>query len=208
MGRRFAELAFTPKVKEQQKLHGSRQQYERVEQAGRSDQRLGPQEKAFLRERDEFYMATVSETGWPYVQYRGGARGFLHVLDDRTLGFADLSGNRQYISVGNLQNDNRVALFLMDYPNQQRLKILGRVKTFENDDAARELIAKLKIPGESTPAERALVIEVEGFDWNCPQHIIPRYTQEELSEILAPVRARLNALEAENAELRKAAGKK
>lgn len=208
MGRRFAELAFTPKVKEQQELHNSRRQYEHVEQAGRSDRQLGPQEQAFIRERDEFYMATVSETGWPYIQYRGGARGFLHVTDDRTLGFADLRGNKQYISVGNLYHDTRVALFLMDYPNQQRLKIFGRVKIYEGDEAARELIRKLKSPGESTPVERAIVIDVEAFDWNCPQHITPRYTQEELADIIEPVRVRLRELEAENAELRKAAAKR
>lgn len=208
MGRRFAELAFTPKVKEQQELHNSRRQYEHVEQAGRSDRQLGPQEQAFIRERDEFYMATVSETGWPYIQYRGGARGFLHVTDDRTLGFADLRGNKQYISVGNLYHDTRVALFLMDYPNQQRLKILGRAKIHEGDDAARELIRKLKSPGETSPVERAIVIDVEAFDWNCPQHITPRYTQEELADIIEPVRVRLRELEAENAELRKAAAKR
>ena len=207
MGRRFAELAFTPKVKEQQQLHDSRQQYEHVEQAGRPDRKLGPQEQAFIRQRDEFYLATVSETGWPYIQYRGGAKGFLHVIDDHTLGFADLRGNKQYISVGNLQHDSRVALFLMDYPAQQRLKIFGRTKIYEGDDTARQLIRKLNSPGETTPAERAIVIDVEAFDWNCPQHITPRYTQEELVDILAPIRARLSDLEAENAELKKSVAK-
>jgi uncharacterized protein len=207
MGRRFAELAFTPKVKEQQQIHDSRKQYEHVEQAGRPDIQLGPQEQAFIRQRDEFYMATISETGWPYIQYRGGAKGFLRVMDDRTLGFVDLRGNRQYISVGNLNHDNRVAVFLMDYPNQRRLKIFGRVKIYEGDDTARELIPELISPGETTPPERAIVIDVEAFDWNCPQHITPRYTQEELADILAPVRIRLAELEAENAELRRAGRK-
>jgi predicted pyridoxine 5'-phosphate oxidase superfamily flavin-nucleotide-binding protein len=208
MGRRFAELAFTSKVKEQQQLHDSREQYEHVEQTGRLDSQLGPQEKAFIQQRDEFYIATVSETGWPYIQYRGGARGFLHVVDDRTLGFADLRGNKQYISIGNLQHDSRVALFLMDYPAQRRLKIFGRARIHEGDQKARELIQKLNSPDETTPAERAIMIDVEAFDWNCPQHITPRYTQEELIDILAPMRARLRDLEAENAELRKSRLKK
>ena len=207
MGRRFAELAFTPKVKEQQELHNSRRQYEHVEQAGRPDLHLSPEEQEFIRQRDEFYMATVSETGWPYIQYRGGERGFLRVIDDHTLGFADLRGNKQYISIGNLNHDSRVALFLMDYPNQQRLKIFGRVKIYEGDETARELIRKLNSAGETTPAERAIMIDVEAFDWNCPQHITPRYTQEEITDLLAPVRERLSELEAENAALRKSAAK-
>ena len=126
MGRRFAEIAFTPLVKEQQKRRGSRQVYERVEKSAEPGDTLGVMERAFIRERDGFYMASVSETGWPYIQFRGGRKGFLHVLDGKTIGFADLRGNTQYISVGNLHHDDRVALFLMDYPTQSRLKILGR----------------------------------------------------------------------------------
>ena len=202
MGRRFAELAFTPLVKQQQEQHGSRRQYARMEQTGEVDEQLGPYERQFIQERDGFYMASVSETGWPYIQFRGGAKGFLHVLDDRTLGFADLRGNRQYISTGNLQHDNRVALFLMDYPAQRRLKILGRVTINEGDAVAADLIDKLRMPGEKTVPERAVTIHVEAFDWNCPQHITPRYTQEELEGVLAPVRRRLAALEEENVRLR------
>jgi len=147
-------------------------------------------------------MASVSDTGWPYIQYRGGAKGFLRVLDDRTLGFADLRGNKQYISTGNLGKDNRVALFLMDYPSQSRLKILGRAEIHEGDAQARTLIEKLRVPEESMPAERAMLIHVEAFDWNCPQHITPRYTQEELAEFLGPMRRRIDALERENERLR------
>jgi uncharacterized protein len=202
MGRRFAEVAFTPLVKEQQRKHGSRHLYERVEHTGDATERLGSDESAFIATRDGFYMASVSESGWPYIQYRGGPRGFLHVLDDRTLGFADLRGNKQYISTGNLLHDSRIALFLMDYPMQSRLKILGRVEIHEGDDAARGLIEKLKMPNETTPAERAMLIHVEGFDWNCPQHITPRYTQEELVEFLGPMRRRIEALERENERLR------
>ena len=202
MSRRFAELAFTPLVKEQQERHGSRRQYARMEAMGEAGDRLTEFEREFIAGRDGFYMASTGETGWPYIQYRGGAQGFLHVLDDQTLGFADLRGNKQYISVGNLGHDDRVALFFMDYAHQMRLKILGRAKVHENDAEAAELLAKLRVPGETTPAERAFVIHVEGFDWNCPQHITPRYTQEELMATLEPVRKRMEALEAENARLR------
>jgi hypothetical protein len=205
MGRSFAQIAFTPAVKQQQEKHGSRHLYERMElsgQPGDAGDRLGPDEQESIASRDGFYMASVSETGWPYVQYRGGAQGFLRVLDERTLGFADLRGNKQYISAGNLSQDNRVALFLMDYPRQSRLKILGRAEIHEDDDAAREWMEKLRMPEENTPVERAMLIHVEGFDWNCPQHITPRYTQEELAEFLAPMRRRMEALEQENARLR------
>jgi predicted pyridoxine 5'-phosphate oxidase superfamily flavin-nucleotide-binding protein len=202
MGRRFAELAFTPLVKEHQRKHGSRTLYERVEQSSNLGDRLGPQEQEFVRERDGFYMASVSETGWPYIQYRGGPSGFLHVLDDATLGFADLRGNTQYISVGNLQHDDRVALFFMDYASQSRLKILGLVKIHEGDAEAQKWIETLRMPGEKSPVERALLIHVEAFDWNCPQHITPRYTEAELAKTLEPMRRRLADLEAENKRLR------
>jgi len=205
MGRRFAELAFTPLVKEQQRLHGSRQAYARVEQSSDPDNlgdRLGAQEIEFIQGRDGFYMASVTESGWPYVQFRGGAKGFLRVLDERTLGFADLRGNKQYISVGNVEHDNRVALFLMDYPNQSRLKILGHAEVHEGDAEAQRLMETLRVAEEKTPAERTVVIHVEAFDWNCPQHITPRYTQEELVKLLEPMRRRLEELEAENKRLR------
>ena len=202
MGRRFAELAFTPLVKEQQRQHNSRHMYERVEQSPDLGDTLGPDEQEFVRERDGFYMASVSETGWPYVQYRGGEKEFLRVLDAQTLGFADLRGNKQYISTGNLNHDDRVTLFLMDYRRQSRLKILGRAKIYEGDVEAGKLVEKLRVPGEKTPAERAILIHVEAFDWNCPQHIIPRFSEAELEPALAPFRARLEALEAENEALR------
>ena len=202
MGRRFAELAFTPLVKKQQLQHGSRHLYERVEQSRDLGDKLGPFEQEFIQDRDGFYLASVTETGWPYIQYRGGEKGFLHVLDERTLGFTDLRGNKQYISVGNLQHDDRVALFFMDYPRQSRLKILGRAKVHEGDAEARKLIETLRVPQEKTPAERAMLIHVEAFDWNCPQHITPRYTEEELEKILEPMQRRLDALEEENKRLR------
>ena len=203
MGRRFAELAFTPLVKEQQTRHGSRSQYHRVETAGNPGTLLGTAEQDFIRGRDGFYMASVSESGWPYIQFRGGSKGFLHVIDERTVAFADLRGNMQYISTGNLLHDDRVALFLMDYARQTRLKILGHAEFLEGTPAAKEWLNRLRDPGEKSPAERAVLIHVEAWDWNCPQHITPRFTQEELAETLEPIRRRLAALEEENARLRK-----
>ena len=202
MSRRFAELAFTPAVKNEQQKHNSRHLYARVEQAGDPGDRLGPDEQEFIRQRDDFYLATVSETGWPYIQFRGGNPGFLRVLDDHTLGFADLRGNRQYISTGNLRHENRVALFLMDYATQNRLKILGRAEVHEDGPEAAELIEKLRVPEEKTPPERAYLIHVEAFDWNCQQHITPRFSQQELTGILEPMRERMEELEREVARLR------
>jgi uncharacterized protein len=202
MGRRFAELAFTPLVKEQQEKHGSRYLYERAEQSGGSGDQLGEHERDLIAASDGFYMASTSETGWPYIQHRGGSKGFLRILDDRTLGFADLRGNKQYISVGNLQHDNRVALFFMDYAHQQRLKILGRAEVHEGDETAQKFMPLLVVPEEKTPSERVVLIRVEAFDWNCPQHITPRYTLEELEASLAPIRRHLQALEEENTRLK------
>jgi uncharacterized protein len=206
MSRSFAERAFTPLVKKQQEQHGSRRQYARMEEVGEAGDRLTDFEREFIAERDGFYMASTGETGWPYIQYRGGEKGFLHVLDDQTLGFADLRGNKQYITMGNLEHDDRVALFFMDYAHQLRLKILGRAVIHESDAAAAELIARLKVPGEKTPTEHAVIVHVEAFDWNCPQHITPRYTQEELAGTLEPIRKRMEALEAENVRLRNLVG--
>ncbi len=202
MGRRFQELAFTPRVKEHQQEHGSRRQYERMEQAAPLDNALGAAEQAFITLRDSFYMASVSETGWPYVQHRGGPKGFVHVINPSLIGFADLRGNKQYVSLGNLEHDARVALFFMDYPHQTRLKILGRVEIHERDAEAPALVESLRPADPHAIVERAVLIRVEAFDWNCPQHITPRYTTDELDEALTPVSERLAELEAENAALR------
>jgi len=202
MGRRFQELAFTPRVKQNQLDHGSRRQYERMEQTSPEGNALGAAEQTFIQQRDSFYMASVSETGWPYIQHRGGNKGFVHIINAGLIGFADLRGNKQYISLGNLQHDTRVALFFMDYPNQTRLKILGRVEIHEHDPEAPALIESFRTTDKSDIVERVILIHVEAFDWNCPQHITPRYTVEEFQEALAPVRERLATLEAENATLR------
>jgi predicted pyridoxine 5'-phosphate oxidase superfamily flavin-nucleotide-binding protein len=202
MGRRFQELAFTPLVKEHQKEHGSLHQYERIEQTAPQGDTLGPPEQDFIKRRDGFYMASVSETGWPYVQHRGGPKGFVRVINPGLLGFADLRGNKQYVSLGNFDHDPRVALFFMDYPYQTRLKILGRVEVHEHDSEAPALIESFRPTNKTDVIERVILIHVEAFDWNCPQHITPRYTMEELEETLSPVRDRLRQLEADNAALR------
>ncbi len=202
MGRRFQELAFTPLVKENQAKHGSRRQYERMEKsAPQGDDALGPDEQTFITHRDSFYMASVSETGWPYIQHRGGFTGFVHILNPSTIGFADFRGNKQYISLGNLQHDSRVALFFMDYPHQTRLKVLGRIEVHENDAEAAAFLKSFPPTDRSDIVERVILIHVEAFDWNCPQHITPRFTAEELEQSLAPIRERLAQLEAENADL-------
>ena len=180
---RFAELAFTPLVQAQQEAHGSRRQYARMQEAGDAGDRFSEFEQQYIAARDGFYMASVSESGWPYMQYRGGAAGFLHVLDARTLGFADLRGNKQYISLGNLAHDARVCLFLMDYARQQRLKILGRVEVHEGTPRAAKLLEQLVIPEPGSHPERAVLIHLEGFDWNCPQHITRRFTIEEFQRM-------------------------
>jgi uncharacterized protein len=147
-------------------------------------------------------MATMGASGWPYVQHRGGPRGFLKVIDDRTLAFADLRGNKQYISTGNVLSDDRVAIIMVDYPRQARLKILGRVEIFEGDKAS-EWLDRVRMPEEKTPIERVFVIHVEAYDWNCPQHITPRYSIEELREGMKDVERRMQTLEKENEALRK-----
>jgi len=202
MSESFYEIAFTPAVKELQSEHGSRRQYDRMETALAGSNKLGSDEQNFIALRDSFYMASVSETGWPYIQHRGGPPGFVHVLAPGLLAFADLRGNKQYISLGNLSHDDRVALFFMDYPNQIRLKILGHAEIHEHDAAAPALIQQLRTAEPNAIVERAILIHVSGFDWNCPQHITPRYTLAELESHLAPLQTRFAALEKENAELR------
>jgi predicted pyridoxine 5'-phosphate oxidase superfamily flavin-nucleotide-binding protein len=197
----FADLMFTPQVQAVQQQLGSRAAYARFAAADTAgDDRLTDAERNFIAARDSFYIATVSETGWPYVQHRGGPAGFLRVINDRTIGFADFRGNRQYVTVGNLVGDDRVALFLVDYPNRRRLKLLGRARAIAADSDAN-LLAPLR-DGYHAEAERGLIVTIEAFDWNCPQHITPRYTERELETALAPFRAKLRALQAENRALR------
>jgi uncharacterized protein len=187
MSHRFAEIAFTDKVKSVQQAMGSRKAYARQETGSDSNYKMSLDEIEFVEERDGFYIATVSETGWPYVQFRGGPAGFLRVLDEETLGFADFRGNRQYITTGNATADDRVSLFLMDYPNRRRLKIFGRLRIIDaTDDKA--LTAKLKIEHYEALVERLMLIRVEAFDWNCAQHITPRFTEKEVAAAIASAR--------------------
>jgi predicted pyridoxine 5'-phosphate oxidase superfamily flavin-nucleotide-binding protein len=202
MATAFAEVTFTDAVKAAQERHGSRATYARLERADapRRD-RLGPRERQFIMARDGLYQATVTADGWPYVQFRGGRPGFLKALDDRTIAYADFSGNRQYLSAGNLAGDDRIALILMDYAGRRRLKLWGRVRLV---DAAADplLVETLADPDYPASVERAVVITVEALDWNCPQHITPRFTEAELEVALAPVRDEIAALRTENARLR------
>ncbi|PPD42240.1 MAG: pyridoxamine 5-phosphate oxidase [Methylocystis sp.] len=200
MPHRYAEIAFTPTVKKAQEEQGSRSAYARMESAPEPrNHRLSATEAEFITVRNSFYMATVSETGWPYIQHRGGPTGFVRVIDDTTIGFADFRGNRQYISVGNLITDNRVSLFFMDYPNKTRLKLFGRAKMVGLDDEAS--LSRLEIADYRARVERGFLIEVEGFDWNCPQHITERYTLDEMRSLTAPLTARIAELEAQIAQI-------
>ncbi|WP_067822947.1 pyridoxamine 5'-phosphate oxidase family protein [Nocardia inohanensis] len=200
----YAQIAFTDAVRAHQAAHGSLHGYQRMAAVAEVADRLTQNEAWFIEERDSFYLATVSETGWPYIQHRGGPRGFLNVIDSRTLGFADFRGNKQYISRGNLDHDDRVALFLMDYAAKTRLKIFGRARVVEAD-ADPELLASLAVPGYAGKPERAVLITVEAFDWNCSQHIPELYPREEVLETVQTLRDRITELERENAELRRTA---
>jgi predicted pyridoxine 5'-phosphate oxidase superfamily flavin-nucleotide-binding protein len=204
VSKHYGTIAFTEAVRGVQRVQGSNAFYERKRVQGAAvpgSDPLTDVEKAYLAERDSFYLATVSETGWPYVQFRGGPTGFLRVIDDHTIGWADFRGNLQYISTGNATGESRVALIVMDYPHHRRLKIYGhaRIITAEQDPT---LVASLSDPAYDAVIERAVVIAVEAYDWNCPQHIPARFTVAELESHLAPLREQLAELQAENAELR------
>ena len=204
MSRRYPAIAFTDDVQAVQRERGSERVYARKRLAGAVATEPDPlteDEAEFLAERDGMYLATVSETGWPYVQFRGGPTGFVRVLDEHTLAWADFRGNLQYISVGNVSGNDRVAIIAMDEARRRRLKVFGhaRIVTAEEDP---DLIASLADPGYDAVVERAVVVTVDAFDWNCPQHITPRFTVAELEPMLADVRRRLSDLEAENAELK------
>ncbi len=197
----FASIAFTPSVKAAQERDGSRASYARnfEGEAELFNDRLGDAEAAFIAEQRSFYMATVSETGWPYLQHRGGPRGFLKMLDTKTLAFADYAGNRQLVSVGNLAGNDRVALILMDYAQRVRLKLLGRLAV--QDLAAQDPLAQTLIdPTYRARPQRAMVITLEGFDWNCPQHIPVRLDADDVQRALDERDARIAELEARLAE--------
>jgi hypothetical protein len=196
MPHRYAELTATEAVRAAQERYGTREHNARREARSGPNAALGPRETAFIAERDSFYMATVSETGWPYVQHRGGPAGFLEVIGPTTLAFADFRGNLQYVSVGNLAHDTRVSLILVDYANRRRLKILGHARVVDVGTAPPELMAQVQVADYGTQVERLMLIEVEAFDWNCSQHITPRFTEREVQAALQPLKERIAGLEA------------
>lgn len=197
MAQTYLHTLFGPGARALQQAAGSRGAYARMEaDAGPMDS-LTEREAAFIAARDSFYMASVSEGGWPYVQHRGGPQGFLRRIAGNRIGFADYRGNRQYLSTANLAADDRVSLFLMDYPNRRRLKLIGRAHG--SDDPAD--IAALMMPGYAAEPERAFLIDVIGFDWNCPQHITPRFTEAELRQGIQPLLDELALLRARVTEL-------
>lgn len=200
----FLELASSDSVRAAQAEMG----VDRLWSSGKIDrqfERFTPDEVAFIGSRDSFYMASVSQSGWPYVQHRGGPPGFLKVIDDVTLAFADYQGNRQYISVGNLDADDRVALILVDYPHRARLKILAHLERV-GLDADPALLAQVLDNDYRAKPERIFRLRLAAFDWNCPQHITPRFTETEIERAVQPLRDRLDELEAENRRLRERLG--
>lgn len=205
MARAFADIVFTPAVRAQQSRMGSADGYASflADDAPRADM-LGPAEADFIAARDGFYQATVSETGWPYVQFRGGPIGFLKVLTPNTIAYADFRGNRQYVSAGNLSGNDRVSVILMDYPNRRRLKLWGRARLIETVDEP-DVVVSLHDQAYRARPERAVVIKVEAFDWNCPQHIPMRLTIDEMQPHLSELQNEVQSLKAENQRLKSAA---
>ena len=193
MAGRYLETHFTPKVLAAQQHYFGRAQH--LPPQPEHDP-LTDDEMQFIQSRDSFYMATITENGWPYMQHRGGAPGFLHVVSPTQLAFADYKGNRQLLSTGNLAANDRVALFLMDYPRRERLKILGHARV-EDTRQHPELVAQLAEPEARGLVERLFFIEVLSFDWNCPKYITPRFTADEVEEAVAPLKQRIAELEAQ-----------
>ncbi|MFQ5775701.1 MAG: pyridoxamine 5'-phosphate oxidase family protein [Kiloniellaceae bacterium] len=199
MSKVVSDVAFTPAVKAAQERLGSRAGYARMQEKGGWRDRITPDLAAFLAERDSFYLATASAGGRPYIQHRGGPKGFLKALDERRLAFADFRGNRQYITLGNLSENDRAFIFLMDYANRRRIKIWGRARVVEGDAA---LLERLADPAYEGRPERAMVFEVEAWDVNCPQHITQRYTEDDIAPAFAELQARIAELEDQLAALR------
>ncbi len=199
----ISDIAFTPAVKAEQTRRGSRTAYARMAEKGDWSDTVDDRLAAFIAERDSFYFGTASADGQPYIQHRGGRAGFLKVLDGSTLAFADYAGNRQFLSLGNLAENPRAFIFLMDYAGRRRIKIWGRARVVEDDPG---LIARLVGDDPDTSADRAIVFEIEAWDRNCPQFITPRHTDAEIADLIVPLTARIAELEAENAALGGLAG--
>ena len=194
MTKPVSDIAFTKSVKAVQERLGSRKGYASMEARGGWSDAISPELHGFLAQRDSVYLGTATADGRPYIQHRGGLPGFVKVLDDHTLAFADYSGNRQYISVGNLTENDQAFLFLMDYETQSRIKIWGRAKFVEDDPA---LLERVFDAGYRARPERVLVFTVEAWDVNCPQHITPRYTEAEIEPIVQRLQARISDLESQ-----------
>ena len=182
MPRKYPQLTYTDSVKSIQTQFGTRKAGEKMEAWELDDEHFSATEAGFIRERDSFYQASVNEEGWPYVQFRGGPRGFLRVLDDGTLGYADFRGNMQYISTGNVSKNDRVSLFFMDYANRRRLKLMAHTRVIPAAEQP-ELAAQLEDPSYDAHVERLVLFDVVAFDWNCPQHITPRFSEAELAAL-------------------------
>lgn len=195
MAKNFAEIAFTPEVKAMQEKQGSRESYTRMEKKTFVDG-LTRYEIDFISQRDSFYMASFGVNEYPYIQHRGGPKGFLKVLHSKRLGFIDFRGNKQYISVGNIATNNNVALIMVDYPAKARLKIYAKAEIIELADEP-ELYDLLDLEEYAFRPERMMVLNIEAYDWNCPQHITPRYTAEEIEKAYASQRNHIINLEAE-----------
>ena len=193
MAGNFLKIAVTDSVRRAQVQYCGRAQEVSADSARDT---LTDDEIAFIQSRDSFYMASVSESGWPYMQHRGGGAGFLRVLDPNTLAFADYRGNRQMLSTGNLAVNDRVALFLMDYPQRTRLKVLGHARV-EDARQRPDLVRQLAAPDIQRAVERVFIIDVVAFDWNCPKYITPRYTVEQIEELVAPLKRRITELESQ-----------
>jgi uncharacterized protein len=193
MADKFMQLVLTPAVQRAQNKYFGKHRI--VENAPDTDP-LTPSEAYFIASRDSFYMATVSETGWPYVQHRGGPPGFVKVLGPNLIGFADFKGNRQLVSTGNLDSTDRVALFMMDYPNRTRLKLLGHARVVDAREHP-ELVDQIAPDALRSRVERLFLIQVISYDWNCPQYITPRFTEAEVANYVAPLKARIAELEAQ-----------
>jgi len=202
----FLSIAATPSVLAAQAENGSAGLYDKVG-THRPPDRFSDVEAAFMADRDSFYMASVSESGWPYVQHRGGPSGFLRLLDDTTLAFPDFRGNHQYISLGNVTANDRVAIILMDYPRRRRLKLYARIEA-RDLTADPELASRFTLDDYRGVPERGFLLHLEAFDWNCPQHITPRFTAAEVASASASLNVRLAELEAENTALREALAQK
>jgi len=187
------DVAFTPAVREVQERRGSRRAYANLDQRGGFQSAITAELAAFIAQRDSFFLATANASGQPYVQHRGGPKGFLRVLDERTLGFADYRGNRQYVTVGNLAENDRAFIFLMDYAERRRIKLWGRARVVE-DDAA--LLERLMPEGYKARPEQAILFAIEAWDANCPQHIPRLYPEEDVARIVGDYEARIAALEA------------